>query len=463
MHALRISLSLGVALAPAAGWANAFDVFGAGARNQGMAGAVSAAVGDYTAVWHNPAALAAAEDSIGVGLLGSFDRTAVLLYPRPAGYDPPGYGERLHPRADTDALRANAALTAGLTFPLFIEDLRVGAMVLAPFDGFGHVSTHFNDEREQYFSNQLHHELLGERLQSEVIAGALAYRVGSWLSLGIGLTVLPANRTDAQVLTPNPADPATVEANTRVEQTTTQALTLGVLVEPTDWLRLAGGFHDEDAFHLRIRSHVQIAGQENEDGEPFVQAIDHVVHYSPPRFRLGGAVLLGDMTATVEGTYRAWSRYRDSHGDNPGFADTIDVAGGIEYAPTPDTFLRAGAGWHPSPVPPQTGRTNYVDNDRVVLALGGGRRFGASWMVDFGVQIHALIEAHVRKERPRGGFEACAPEVTSVCDEVPDRDEDRPGLPARATRGLQTGNPGFPGYVHGGYLVSTSLDVKYLF
>jgi long-subunit fatty acid transport protein len=456
-------LVLAAVAAPLTARANAFDLFGAGARAQGMAGAVGAAVDDYTAVWHNPAALTGAEKSVGVGLVAAFDRSSVLLFPRPSGYDPPGYGARAE-RADSDELRTTTALLVGISFPLFLEDLRVGALLLAPFGGFGHVTTHFDDEREQHFDNRIEHDLLGERLRSEVIAGALAYRIGTWLSLGVGLTLLPSNETDAYVYTPNPTDPSQIDANLKVEQTWVKALTVGVLVEPIDRVRISAGFHDEDAFDLRVRSHVTLGGTEGSDADdPYVQNIDTVVHYSPPRFRLGAALLLDSVTLTAEGTYRAWSRLRDHHGAEAGFDDTIDIAAGFEYQPTATTFLRAGGAWHPSPVPPQTGRTNYVDNDRVVVALGAGRRIGERWMVDFGVQIHALLQQDTYKRRPAGGFPVCAPDVDTICDEVPDRDVDRPGLPASATKGLQTGNPGFPGFSSGGYVVGTSLDLRYVF
>jgi long-chain fatty acid transport protein len=460
---MRTRLLVAALLAlPGAARANAFDLFGAGGRAEGMAGAVSAVVDDYTATWHNPAALTEAERSVGLGILGAVDRSSVMLFQRPKGYDPPDYDRRQHARADTDELQTTTALLAGISFPLFLDDLRVGALILAPFSGFGHVSTHFADEREQYFSNRLEHELLGERLKSEVLAGALAYRVGDWLSLGIGLTLEPENTTDAYVYTPNPADASKIEANTDVDQNWVKALTFGVLVKPLPWLRVGAAFHDEDSFSLKIRSHVELAGEDDDSGR-FVQNIVHVVHYTPPRADLGVAVLAGDLTGTVQATYRAWSRFPDNHGENAGFHDTVDVAAGIEYAPTATTFLRGGVAWNPTPVDAQTGRTNFVDEDRIVLALGAGRRISERWIVDVGLQIHALLQKDTYKRRPAGGFPDCAAGVDAVCDEAPDHAEDRPGEPARATQGLQTGNPGFPGFSAGGYVVGTTLDLRYVF
>ena len=81
--------------------ANGFDIFGAGARSQGMAGAAAATVSDYTAVYHNPASLVFGQPSFGLGLFGTSDHTTILLMPRPTGYDPADYSNRINDRADT--------------------------------------------------------------------------------------------------------------------------------------------------------------------------------------------------------------------------------------------------------------------------------------------------------------------------------------------------------------------------
>jgi hypothetical protein len=116
-------------------------------------------------------------------------------------------------------------------------------------------------------------------------------------------------------------------------------------------------------------------------------------------------------------------------------------------------------------VPDQTGRTNYVDNHRIVAALGAGSEF--EWWeqrfeVDLGLQMHALLERETIK-RVAARAPGCATDTTRLCDEVADSDTDTPVLSAAQTRGLQTGNPGFPGFSAGGYLVAGGVDVRWLF
>ena len=171
---------------------------------------------------------------------------------------------------------------------------------------------------------------------------------------------------------------------------------------------------------------------------------------------------------TGEGAWAKWSRWLDARGEDGGLDDAWVLRAGVEYTTSPRTALRAGLGWHPTPVPEQTGRTSFVDNDRLVLAVGAGhelRLWGDEVAVlDLAVQLQALVPAEVVKEAPADGrWPACDEGVTSVCDEVPDQAEDTPLRSAAETTGLQTGNPGFPGYAHGGYLIAASLDLTWRF
>lgn len=446
--------------------ANVYDAFGAGARSQGLAGATTATSNDFTAAWHNPAGLIHAPDAIGVGLVAGVDRTAIALSPRPAGYDPPGYADRLRPRADTDGPSSLTGFMTGASFAVLSDDLRAGAVLYLPVSGISHGATWFGDEREQFFSNRLHFELIEERLQSEVIAGGLAYRPAPWIAVGIGTTILPISESVASVYTPNATHPETVWINTRIEQTVVRALSAGAIVEPLDGLRVAFSFQDESFFRVHGHNEVQIAGQENVADDPIVQPLELLVHMTPPRFRTGLAWVRNGISASVDTSYTVWSRYRGSHGEDVGFEDALDVRAGLELARTSGTFLRFGAGFIASPVPPQTGRTNYVDNNRLLLASGAGRRF-SMWdqvfQVDFAVQLHALLPAQTKKQTIGGPHPLCADGITALCDELADQTADGPVYRAAETRGLQTGNPGFPGWTSGGYLLTSAVDVKWLF
>jgi long-chain fatty acid transport protein len=465
MRSILFAAAFGVSL-PASAWANPFDLFGAGARAQAMGGAVAALSSDYMATFHNPAGLPYGRNEIGLGIVGSFNRTSILLSPRPSGYDPPAYGQRLNARADTEDPDGVLGATVGLTLKLFDEDVAIGAAFFVPFDGFARMRTSFPDEQEQYFTNRLRFELVGDRAGGEVIALGLGYRLLPWFSMGMGLMVVPAARTINNVYTPNSTDPSSSLINVDIEQSARAALTAGLRVDPYDWLRIGAAFQDELFVGLEGYNQVQLRG--DEDAEPILQPLDVVRQYSPPR--LSGSVALvapSGLTGTVEGTWLGWSNYLNARAELAGFDDTFDWKLGVEYPVNPRTYFRGGLGWSPSPVPPQTGRTNYVDNDRVVLGLGAGRDFevwGEQLTVDLAIQLHALLVEETRKTvRPDGAYPPCGEGVTGLCDEVPDLAQDTPLQRAADTKGLQTGNPGFPGYTHGGYIMAASIDVKWRF
>ncbi len=464
--ASTFALTVALLAAPSAARANPFDGFGAGARSQAMAGAVGALTHDHMATFHNPAGLAHGVTELGFGLVGSFNRTSILLSPRPAGYDPPTYAKRLNPRSDTEDPQGVIGATVGLNLKMFHDDLALAVAFYVPFQGFARIRTAFADEDEQYFRNRLRFERLGDSLQGEVIAVGLGYRLLPWFSMGIGLMILPVVESVNNVYTPNSADPSTAKINVDIEQSARAALTAGVLAQPLDWLRAGVAFQDEIFLGLEGYNQVQLRG--DEDSEPILQDLDVVSHYSPPR--LSASVALGrtgGVIGSIEGTWHGWSNYRDARGDLAHFEDTIDWKAGVEYPVERHTFFRGGVGFDPSPVPEQTGRTNYVDNDRVILSLGAGRDFelwGEQLTLDVSVQLQTLLRHETRKTARSGGaYPPCAEGETALCDEVPDLAADTPLMRAEDTKGLQTGNPGFPGFTHGGYMAVSSIDLKWRF
>ena len=141
----------GLLLVHGSAGANIYETFGAGARAQGMGGAVGALIDDFDAAYHNPAGLALGPPSVGFGIHGTFDRSSILLMPRPAGYDPPGYDQRLEPRSDNEGGGVSGGIDIGFSLRPFDGDLALGAVVRLPFEGLARINTSFADEREQYW------------------------------------------------------------------------------------------------------------------------------------------------------------------------------------------------------------------------------------------------------------------------------------------------------------------------
>jgi long-subunit fatty acid transport protein len=91
-----------------------------------------------------------------------------------------------------------------------------------------------------------------------------------------------------------------------------------------------------------------------------------------------------------------------------GFSDTLAPRAGVEWRPRPALALRGGYALEPSPVPAQTGLTSFADNERHVLALGGGLKLPLARSVlphpvtlDVGLQWHHLRERLTVKDQGR--------------------------------------------------------------
>jgi long-chain fatty acid transport protein len=147
-----------------------------------------------------------------------------------------------------------------------------------------------------------------------------------------------------------------------------------------------------------------------------------------------------------------WSQYDNRQGEHPQgtWNNTVSYAigGGFLWK---DRHVTADLGYRPSPVPDQTGRTNYVDNARLLVSLGieGPVKFlGKDLEAGLGLFGSFFLPREVTKDLSRpyaaGGLR----------DEYPDSAAD----PNSA--GLQTNNPGFPGWRSTGYMVGAGATFR---
>ena len=108
------------------------------------------------------------------------------------------------------------------------------------------------------------------------------------------------------------------------------------------------------------------------------------------------------------------------------FNDTVTPKFGLEYLASSgrstDTIVRAGYAFEPTPVPEQTGRTNYLDSDRHIVSWGLGLMLKRFWKadlsrrpisLDLGVAYHWLPERLHRKDEAVREDNPGYPEVSS--------------------------------------------------
>jgi hypothetical protein len=349
----------------------------------------------------------------------------------------------------------------GLVNQILDEHLVLGFHALLPVGDFTTANAFYNDEREQFFSNSLHPEMYSDRLTATSLAFGLGSQVIDRLSLGISFTLNLTNTADARTYVRDPINYDELFVATDVEVRASVSPHFGILYDALDWLHFSGTVHSEQRFTIDTGVAAALpSGQESETTRTSVHSI------LPWTFGLGTVVDLNRGATHEFGVagslrYALWSDYRDRHGERPeddpegGFAfdDVFSGSLGVRHhSGSVETFVDVN--YQPTPVPKQIGRKNYVDNDRIGAALGGQYGFSLAklnFKAGGQVQAHRLLHRYQRKDD------------SLMVDELPDDSVDGSGQPIPGAGGLQTNNPGWPGFASDGWILGGSLTLSLLY
>jgi hypothetical protein len=493
---LIISLTLGaLAWAGEAAASPLLDLTGGSDGIGGMQGRTVG--GAASSAYFNPALLARAPFGFTVGVLTAVEEIGISVDGRPgtefavpdglanashadgsalAGV-PIGTNELQNGRAAhglTPALAARPRQAAGsghqaytyelvgIVAKLFEDRLGVGIYAIVPNGDFTTLNASYPDEREQYFSNSLHPELYGDRMTSLSLAFGAGYRLADNFSIGLGATLSLRAMVGAPTYVANAGALQNLQIDTDAKVNVAVSPNLGVAYDPTSRLHLTGTVHTPEQVEMGINFTFLLATG-LQQGSTFTLLYD----YMPWQFGTGAAydiVKDADDTVTVAATavYGKWSDYRDRHNEAPIDAyrwyDTITPTAGLRYVhQTTRAFVDVQ--YKPSPVPLQTGRSDYVDNDR--LGAGVGLDYGFSYLhtsMRIGLQANAfwLVPRHQTKIPTPSEPDGFNHYPALVTDEVPD-DAQIGGAPVAGAQGLQTNNPGFPGFGSQGAIVTGGL------
>ncbi|MFO0676511.1 MAG: hypothetical protein U0169_08255 [Polyangiaceae bacterium] len=499
-HGLRASrvavLGLLAALLPAGAWASpVLETLGAPEGNGGMQGVVSGPSAAST--YFDPALLSFADDAflagvsvlsddIGIrldrrtsgdvplvvgerGVLGSDGRpvpndtvpTAWLERGCPAGSatnqcPPPGFTAR--PRqADGSGGKTRAYLALGFVKQVVRDRFTLGMFALLPLSSFTSLRGFYADEREALFSNSLHPELFGDRMTALSLSLGAALRLHRTLSVGASVGLSLANTATSRTYVRSSTDYDQLLLDNSVETGMSFSPVVGVAWRPTERLRFGAAARAPSSFTLDTTITATLPSGTESGTER-----RETYHDLPWRLAVGAefdVVKRGTyaMSVTASITHATWSTYRDRHGGSPSdygkafaWSDTTSGSVGVRHA-----WGHARAffdlSWVPSPVPPQTGRSNYVDGDRAGIA------FGADVDVTvFGLPIRPGVVLGVQRVVPRD----VRKDPSLLRDEVPDDAvlaSTRRPVPGR--EGLQTNDPGWPGFGSGGFVWTGSFSV----
>lgn len=365
-------------LAPASAAAGPFDLFGFGARAIAMGGAATAVSDDHTAVFYNPANLTVRKTiHLAADFLTTVPSLDITLDDRETAVAP----------LVTDS---HSGLGLGVLFPLggkIDYRLAFGLVMYIPMDDLLRV-----DSVDPMVPRWYIWDGLADKLQ---ILFGLGGEITEWLSVGIGAQSLASITGDSRVEV-DPINGVFPSRDISVEIINTVAPIAGLRVGPFYGLQF--GFSWRAPLQIEFELPIRL-----DFGDPLDVALiaKGEALFTPHTLSFGLAWDIPDTgwLVTVETRYALWSKAPDPSlqfdlditGDliaGLGVGDAFDfVVGpsafpqlldvwtlhmGAELWATEHLVGRLGYSFRPTPVPPQVGPTNYVDNDTHTVAAGFG-------------------------------------------------------------------------------------------
>jgi long-chain fatty acid transport protein len=427
-----VTASALLALVPSLARANEPDTYGLGSRAAAMGGAVAADAADFSGNYYNPAALAGARGpSVSVGY--AYIRNHLSIDGRDNGVAP------VH------------GLVGGLALPgtLFGVPFAFGVGLYLPDTGISSVAA-LRQETPRWVLYQ-------ERSSIIFVAANLAVRPFPWLEVGGGVAFLAATKGKFQISgTADALQPYDSQLRHQVDAdlSSVRYPEVGARFAIPGFGRLAAVYRGQSVIDVQLTAHLQgtvdFAGVEvplvydlsTRIADAFLpqQVVLGASFQRVPRLKVNVDVVFVNWAAFPNPTAATVSnlsvrvpaglpvslppspqpvtllppRFADRYVPHLGVEYVVPVAGGwrrLEGDPIErravEIPLRAGYVYERSPVPPQTGVTNFVDADRHTVSLGAGVTLNApgsvlagSLTLDLHEQLSILPERVTLKDNP---------------------------------------------------------------
>jgi long-chain fatty acid transport protein len=477
------------------------SAFGSGGFNARTTGASAAST------YFNPALLPQAKQGFEIGWFFLNDNISITLDARSKANDVPvsavsNFGQGARPSIPTDWLQhgcdpmmggtcatklkpvprqsqgssGNSSVyqTLGLVSRIWEDKLVMGLYAMVPYGSFTQAHSYFVDEREQFFSNSLHPEMYGDRLTPVSLAFGAGSRFTKWLSFGLTFTLGLKNKADATVYVPDSAKLAdTLQLSTKVDVAASVSPHFGLLIEPIEPLDISITVHTPQKMEIDTAFSTYLP---NGDLQRAERPATHA--WMPWTLGLGANydVYKSEknkfaVVATI--TYERWSKYLNRQTEHPTkdyeWSDTFAGNFGGRYTYDQKMTLFLDGTYKPTPVPVQTGRTNYVDNNRYGFTGGISYDYPIDkWKI--ALRFGAQAQAQFLPRRHQTKFDPTSPAIASkkysqlVVDEWADDTKDvATGQTIAAAKGLQTNNPGWPGFASEGVILGGALNLGFMY
>jgi len=359
LRALSFSFGLLVPLALMPGvngnaLATMADTLELGSKATAMGGAFCALADDYSAVYYNPAGLT------------QENRNRLYIatqYAKPFFWIQESNGDKKV--KDLDEISGISIATTSNWGQLFgYEQLRrfsSGFYLYYPYQGLYDIKSDFPTDR--------HFVMYQDRNLMMMIILSMAYKILPSLSVGIGANFSMGLDMGNYVVVEGLS--LTVSTMTLQRDARTEiSPQIGLLFKPLDKLSFGLNFLDEVVTRQKGPFILQMGEGITKPGQ-----VDMYSFNRPRKVDFGVAYELNQAsTLSFDLCWLNWSRYKDILHDTPypKFKDILVPHLGIEYLPIPRLAVRGGYYYEMSPVPDQTEKSNFIDNNKHVFSVGAG-------------------------------------------------------------------------------------------
>lgn len=366
-------------------------------------------------------------------------------------------------RGEAFSAAGGTYLSIGIQKDLIPNKFQVALTALIPVGDMMVQRPFYADEREQYFSNSLQFERYGDRLESFAVAFGAGYKINNSFSLGVGGSLSIVATADTLVYISDASTQEISDVQPGMKMQSLFSPHFAVVFRPERELTFGLTVHLPYYNDINVNMEMIFFNYENDEGE-HSQKMDLAYRYSYNPLKIGGTAeyQVNDQVALLTTIlFTRWSEYNNRSqesvdSDYYHWSDTFNLSAGITYTGKHDT-VGIDVTYDPSPVPDQVGRTNYVDSDRAAIAFGYEYRMR---VLSMNVKLMASLQVHYLFER-KTVKDPNAPDP--VFDEYPDSINVMTGDRIGDSAGLQSNNPGYPGYKSSGmiYAGTVSLTLDY--
>ena len=431
-----------------------------------------------SSMYFNPAHIELNKDVFSLSLRSWHRGHKITRRARPNGYDVPAnvFEARIDNGGQLDALgfrplpssevnftqnmndSANAQfIVFSLSKPLIKKRIAIGILAVMPVGSFQEQTPYFVNENAQFFDNRLQFEHLDGKFGNMMLSTGLNWQLFEKVNLGVGLTLAMQSDASPEVFVSDAAQTETALTLSKIKVNSALVPYVGITAELSSFWNVSMTVHMPYQSSVKGYSRLRFWDQEGENAEQDPVGFEFVYDFLPLRVAIGQQLKWRwgrQAYALSSGVlWQQWSRFVDRLGIQPrAMANTLTPEFNFSMTSGNNRAQLSGR-YMPTSIPEQSGRTNYVDNDQLAIDMGYIRKIPSDnfdLKLGIGCQLYHLLERHHWKQKSSDN---------PVIDELPDAVSIRTGEPIIGSSGLQTNNPGFPGFRSSGFGVIWGFSI----